>query len=99
MTNTSASNGMAATVVLIERDAMSVGGHWYPAALALTGAAQRHHRTVVLVTLGGIEEHACAELTRLGAKIIIRPGRADFAAHVLHRLACLAARASTGSRR
>lgn len=87
------------SLVLIERDATSLGGHWYRAALALTRAARHRGRSVAVVALGGIDAHACAELTRAGAEVITSPDRAALTARVLHHLARRGIQTSRAARR
>lgn len=104
MTATASSGGApeissGAPVVLIERDATGIGGHWYPAALALTRAARHRHHPVVVIALGGIDPHAHTELTRAGAEVITRPPWRAATALLLLSLARLAHRASTAARR
>ena len=85
--------------MLIERDTNHIGGHWYPAALALTHAARRQGRPVVLIALNGIDEHARAELRRAGAQLTIKPAASALEARALHLLARIGTRVSARLRR
>ncbi|MGI8307148.1 hypothetical protein [Saccharopolyspora hattusasensis] len=91
--------GENAPLVLIERDATSMGGHWYRAACALTRAAGVQDRAVTVLTLDGVDATARDALVQTGATVLTAPPVRARGARALWRLARLITPAGAAARR